>query len=133
MGTHMTVTLFIPCFIDAMYPRAGIAWWHILSASGTRSSAPRRSSLWPPAFNSGYWEEARPIAIKVLGNPPERRALSSGSGSCGAMREKVLSRTVSRGTKHAALAQQVSSRTWEFSDFLVTSWRTISMRGFPTR
>ena len=41
-----------------------------------------------PPFNSGYWDEARPIAGKVLEKLKDAEAIVIGSGSCGAMVKK---------------------------------------------
>ena len=41
-----------------------------------------------PAFNSGYWDEARPIAARVLNRLKDSEAVVIASGSCGAMIKK---------------------------------------------
>ncbi len=118
-GKRMTVTLFIPCFVDAFYPRAGISMVQILERLGHKIVCPKALvCCGQPAFNSGYWEEARPVAIKTLETLRNAEAVVIGSGSCGAMVKKFYPELFS-GTKHVGLAQQVASRTWEFSDFLV--------------
>jgi L-lactate dehydrogenase complex protein LldE len=131
-GKRMTVTLFIPCFIDAMYPRAGIAMVHILERLGHQVVCPKALiCCGQPAFNSGYWEEARPIAIKVLETLQKAEAIVIGSGSCGAMIKKFYLELFA-GTGYAALAEQVSARTWEFSDFLVNKLEVTDLHArFP--
>src|SRR5674476_709454 len=63
----MTVTLFLPCFVDALFPRAGISMVQILERLGhTVICPPEISCCGQPPFNSGYWDEARPVAAKVL-------------------------------------------------------------------
>ena len=115
----MTVTLFIPCYVDAFYPRAGISMVQILERLGHKIVCPKALvCCGQPAFNSGYWEEARPIAVKTLETLRNAEAVVVGSGSCGTMVKKFYPELFG-GTKHAALAQQVAARTWEFSEFLV--------------
>jgi L-lactate dehydrogenase complex protein LldE len=115
----MTVTLFIPCFIDALYPRAGISMVEILERLGHKVLCPEEiACCGQPPFNSGYWEEARAIAGPVLAHLKDAEAIVIGSGSCGAMIKKFYP-DLFAGTPQAALAKQVSDRTWEFSDFLV--------------
>ena len=41
-----------------------------------------------PAFNSGYWDEARPIAARVLNRLESAEVVVIASGSCGAMIKK---------------------------------------------
>lgn len=115
----MTVTLFIPCFVDALYPRAGISMVEILERLGHKVLCPEKiACCGQPPFNSGYWEEARAIAGPVLEHLKDAEAVVIGSGSCGAMIKKFYP-DLFAGTLQAALARQVSERTWEFSDFLV--------------
>ena len=116
----MTVTLFIPCFMDALYPRAGISMVEILERLGHRVVCPEEiACCGQPPFNSGYWDEARTIAAPVLEKLQDAEAVVIGSGSCGAMVKKFYPELFA-GTRHAELAKQVSARTWEFSDFLVS-------------
>jgi len=116
----MTVTLFIPCFIDALFPRAGISMVEILERLGHRVVCPEEiACCGQPPFNSGYWDEARPVAAKVLQQLASAEAVVIGSGSCGAMVKKFYPELFA-GRPEEALAKQVASRTWEFSDFLAT-------------
>src|SRR5674476_718517 len=81
---RMTVTLFIPCFVDALFPRAGISMVQILERLGhTVICPPEISCCGQPPFNSGYWDEARPVAAKVLEQLADAEAVVIGSGSCG--------------------------------------------------
>lgn len=116
----MTVTLFIPCFIDALFPRAGISMVEILERLGHRVVCPEDLvCCGQPAFNSGYWAETRPVAEKVLQQLKDAEAVVIGSGSCGAMVKKFYPELFA-GTAQAELARQIAGRTWEFSDFLVS-------------
>lgn len=115
----MTVTLFIPCFVDALFPRAGIAMVEILERLGHTVECPEEiACCGQPPFNSGYWEEARAIAIPILEKLKHAEAIVIGSGSCGAMLKKFYP-DLFAGTLHAEAAKSLAARTWEFSDFLV--------------
>jgi L-lactate dehydrogenase complex protein LldE len=117
---RMTVTLFIPCFVDALFPRAGISMVQILERLGHTVVCPAEiSCCGQPPFNSGYWDEARPVAAKVLEQLADAEAVVIGSGSCGAMVKKFYPELFAN-TPQAELAQKIAARTWEFSDFLVT-------------
>ena len=116
----MTVTLFIPCFIDAVYPRAGISMVEILERLGHRVECPGEAACCgQPPFNSGYHAETRTIATPVLEKLADAEAVVIGSGSCGAMVKKFYPELFA-GRPEAALAQAVASRTWEFSDFIAS-------------
>ena len=115
----MTITLFIPCFMDALYPRAGISMVEILERLGHTVVCPEEMACCgQPPFNSGYRPEARAIATPVLKKLEDAEAVVIGSGSCGAMVKKFYPELF-KETRHAELAKEVAARTWQFSDFLV--------------
>jgi len=116
----MTITLFIPCFVDALFPRAGISMVQILEGLGHKVVCPAEiSCCGQPPFNSGYWDEARPVAAKVLEQLKDAEAVVIGSGSCGAMVKKFYPELFA-GRPQEELAKKIAARTWEFSDFLVS-------------
>lgn len=115
----MTVTLFIPCFVDLLYPRAGISAVKILERLGHKIDFPEEiNCCGQPAFNSGYWDEARSVAEPVLRRLQKSEAVVIVSGSCGAML-KVFYPQLFFGTPHEPAARQLSAKCHEFSDFLV--------------
>lgn len=115
----MTVTLFIPCFVDLMYPQVGVAMVGILEKLGHRVVCPEGPACCgQPAFNTGYWEEARAVAAPMLEALADAEAVVIASGSCGAML-KVFYPELFKGTPHEAAAQALAPRCWEFSAFLV--------------
>jgi len=72
-----------------------------------------------PAFNSGYWPEARMVAEKVVDRLKDAEVVVIASGSCGAMM-KVFYRELFEKTNYDAAARALSQKCYEFSDFLVT-------------
>jgi L-lactate dehydrogenase complex protein LldE len=115
----MTVTLFIPCFVDALFPRVGISMVKILERLGHRVECPEDvACCGQPAFNSGYWDEARLVATPVLEKLKGKEAVVIASGSCGAML-KVFYPQLFHGRPQEADARALSNKVWEFSDFLV--------------
>lgn len=116
----MTVTLFIPCFVDLLFPRVGISIVQILEDLGHRIDFPEElNCCGQPAFNSGYWDEARAVALPALRRLEGCNAVVVASGSCGAML-KVFYPQLFAGTVHEAAAKNLSAKCWEFSDFLAT-------------
>lgn len=80
----MKVTLFIPCFVDMCYPQVGIRIVQILERLGHTAECPEEvACCGQPAFNSGYWDEARAIAEPVLKRLRGSEAVVVASGSCG--------------------------------------------------
>ena len=72
-----------------------------------------------PAFNSGYWKEARDVAERTLGLFRDADYVVSASGSCGAML-KVFYPELFKGTRDEAASLALSPKVHEFSDFLVS-------------
>src|SRR5271165_7652739 len=106
----MTVTVFIPCFVDLMFPRVGVSVVEILERLGHRIDYPEElACCGQPAFNSGYWDEARSVALPVLRRLKDAEAVVIASGSCGAML-KVFYRQLFAGTGHADAAEALAAQ-----------------------
>ena len=55
----MKVQLFIPCYIDQLYPQTGQNTLRILQKVGCEVIYnPNQTCCGQPAFNSGYWGES---------------------------------------------------------------------------
>lgn len=119
MATRMTVTLFIPCFVDLFYPQVGISMVRILQRLGHKVVCPNSPvCCGQPAFNTGYWDESREIAMKVIESLKDADVVVIASGSCGAML-KVFYPELFAGTKYEQLARELAPKCHEFSAFLV--------------
>jgi len=130
----MTVTIFIPCFVDLFYPQVGISMVRVLERLGHKvvcSEAP--ACCGQPAFNSGYWDESRAIAAKVLQQLNEAEVVVVASGSCTAML-KVFYAELFAGTACEPMARQLATKCWEFSAFLVNKLGVTDLgAAFPHR
>jgi len=103
-----------------MFPRVGISMVKILERLGHQVDCPENlACCGQPAFNSGYWPEARDMAEPVLRALVSAEAVVIGSGSCGAML-KVFYQELFAGTPNESAAEALSAKCYEFSDFLVT-------------
>jgi L-lactate dehydrogenase complex protein LldE len=114
------ITLFIPCFVNACFPRAGISMVQIFERLG--HTVDYRSEVvccGQPAFNSGYWDEARPVAARTLSLLESADVVVSASGSCGAML-KVFYPELFKGRPEEAAAKNLAGKCYEFTEFLVT-------------
>lgn len=80
------VALFIPCYIDQFYPHVGEATARLLTRLGVPVVFPEgQTCCGQPAFNSGYWEEARRVVHQCCRTFREHRWIVCPSGSCAAM------------------------------------------------
>lgn len=115
----MNISLFIPCYIDQLYPRVGISVVQILERLGHQVIFhDSLTCCGQPAFNSGFWEETRDVACKVVETLRRADAVVVPSGSCGAMM-RVFYPQLFEGRPLEADARSLAMRTFEFSEFLV--------------
>ena len=115
----MDVDLFIPCYVDQMSPRVGMAVAEVLERLGhTCRFRPAQTCCGQPSFNAGAWEEARQVAVRALDVFAGAEAVVGPSGSCVAMM-RVFYPELLAGTLHEERALDLASRTYEFGEFLV--------------
>jgi L-lactate dehydrogenase complex protein LldE len=113
------VSLFVPCFVDQLLPQVAIDTVTVLRRIGYEVDFPEdQTCCGQPAFNTGYWNQARPCAehfVKVFKNA---EIIVCPSGSCATMvRNFYADLLATSSLRDDALA--VASRTFEFSEFLV--------------
>ena len=116
----MDIQLFIPCFIDQLYPQSAFNTIKILEKAGCKVHYnPKQTCCGQPAFNSGYWKEASRLAKKFLVDFNAEMPVVSPSGSCtGYIRRhyhKILD-----GRPELLMKFEIMQNTiYELSDFLV--------------
>src|SRR5712691_7415052 len=60
---NMDVALFVPCYVDQLYPRVGFAAAEVLERHGARVIFPAdQTCCGQPMANSGCEDDARPLA-----------------------------------------------------------------------
>jgi len=102
-----------------MYPQVGISIVQIFERLGHRIECPAEiACCGQPAFNSGYWDAARAVAVRVLNALSTAEVVVVASGSCAAML-KVFYRELFAKTPHESSAIELAGKCFEFSDFLV--------------
>lgn len=103
------VSLFVTCIVDQAFPKVGVAVADILEQLGYEVDFPEdQTCCGQPAFNSGYWDEARPVAQHFLKVFEKADYIVVPSGSCASM--------ISH--HYEELLHHHDSRVWEFSKFL---------------
>ena len=85
----MEVALFVPCYVDQLYPQVGLAAADLLERFGCEVVFPEEQTCCgQPMANTGCVEEARPLADKYLSTFREFEYVVCPSGSCTAMIRK---------------------------------------------
>jgi L-lactate dehydrogenase complex protein LldE len=110
-----SAALFIPCYIDQFYPQIGQATVALLQRHGVPPVfPPEQTCCGQPAFNSGYWEEARRVIRHFCDVFEKHRWIVCPSASCAAMC-RVFFEHVDPDPRIAA----VGHRVFELTEFLV--------------
>ncbi|GAA4425196.1 (Fe-S)-binding protein [Pontibacter saemangeumensis] len=67
MARRIIVDIFIPCFVDQLYPETGMNMVKVLEKVGCEVHYnPNQTCCGQPAFNAGFFDEAREVAGKFL-------------------------------------------------------------------
>jgi L-lactate dehydrogenase complex protein LldE len=127
----LKVGLFIPCYIDQLYPRVGMATVELLEQCGVEVHyPPAQTCCGQPMANTGCTEEARPLAERFLDIFKAYDHVVAPSGSCVAMvrlhyEEYLHGRPEFDNLKH---------KTYELCEFLTDVVKVERIEGrFPHR
>jgi L-lactate dehydrogenase complex protein LldE len=106
------------CLVDLFYPDAGLAGIRLLQREGVHVVFPRgQTCCGQPAFNSGYWDEARAVAREQIRLFPEPWPIVIPSGSCAGMMARQYPVLFESDPFHAE-ALAFASRVVELTRFL---------------
>lgn len=114
-----SVSIFIPCIVEELYPAIGAALVTVLETLGFNISYDSEVfCCGQPGFSSGCADQARDVAKKAV----ERLSSGAGplvvpSGSCTAMLRVVLPELFA-GRPEEQPAGRLAARTFEISEFL---------------
>ncbi|HVB40161.1 MAG TPA: (Fe-S)-binding protein [Terriglobales bacterium] len=127
--TRHRVALFIPCFVDQLLPHVAQAMVRVLERVGCQVEFPAaQTCCGQPAFSTGHWAEARPLALRfaeIFASPEALQAYDAvvcPSGSCTTMVRNFFP-ALAKGD--AVLQRAIAplfaggGRVFEFSEYLV--------------
>lgn len=114
------VSLFVTCIVDMIYPETGMSVVDILEHLNIEADFPQaQTCCGQPAFNSGYHDEAKAVAIQFLTAFAEAEVIVSPSGSCVAMVRHEYPTLFADDDQWREKAEHIASITWELTEFLV--------------
>jgi len=113
--------LFITCLGDQFYTKTLQNMTHLLENLGVELSfPPEQTCCGQPHFNNGFESQARDVARNFLRAFSKSDApLVGPSGSCVSMVKHHYPELFPAGTPEQALAVDIASRTFEFTEYLV--------------
>ena len=115
----MKVELFIPCFVDQLYPDTAMNTVKLLEKAGcTVAYNPEQTCCGQPAFNAGFWDDAKDIGKKFLTDFSEDTVIVSPSASCTGMIRNYYT-DLFKNTVHHNKCRAIQAHIFELSEFLV--------------
>ena len=114
----MKVQLFIPCFIDQLYPQTAFNMVKVLEKACCEVSYnTNQTCCGQPAFNAGFWDEARTVATKFLKDFDTVDYIVAPSASCVGFVRNYYPKLFDNAASHNQV-KDLGKRVYEFSEFL---------------
>ncbi len=115
----MTVDIFIPCFIDQIFPATGMNMVKILEKFGvTVNYNDSQTCCGQMAFNSGFWDEAMELGEKFIKDFPNDRPVVAPSASCVGYVRNYYEKLFFNTAFHLEY-KRLKKNIFEFTDFMV--------------
>ena len=115
----MNVQLFIPCFVDQLYPDTAFNMIKVLEKAGcTVSYNTNQTCCGQPAFNAGFWDEAKIVCSKFLKDFQGSDYIVAPSASCVGFLRNYYKRLFENSSLYHDVAD-IGKRTFEFSEFMI--------------
>lgn len=109
----MDVQLFIPCFVDQLFPETAWNVIKLLEKCGCSVRYnPGQTCCGQPAFNAGYWDECIPVASKFVSEFDHEGYIVAPGGSCTGFVRNYFDKILGE-------PQVIQRQVYEVSEFLV--------------
>ena len=115
----MNVQIFIPCFVDQLYPDTAFNMIKVLEKAGcTVSYNTDQTCCGQPAFNAGFRGEAKDVCSKFLKDFKGDEYVVSPSASCTGFVRNYYSKLFDNSSVRNEV-KDIGKRMYEFSEFMV--------------
>ncbi|MBS7563236.1 (Fe-S)-binding protein [Mucilaginibacter sp. Bleaf8] len=115
----MKIELFVPCFIDQLFPDTAFNTVKVLQKAGcVVSYNPGQTCCGQPAFNAGFWDDAKAVGSKFLNDFSEEDVIVSPSASCTGMVRNYYNDLFTNTMAHNK-CRAIQANIYELSDFLI--------------
>ena len=121
-GAHPKVraSLFVTCIIDQLYPEVGESAVSVLRRLGVDLDFPAaQTCCGQPAFNSGFWSDAKPLARRTIDLLRTDGYVVIPSGSCASMIRVFYAELFHDEPQMQNRIASLASRAFELSEFIV--------------
>jgi L-lactate dehydrogenase complex protein LldE len=114
----MKVQIFIPCFIDQLYPETAFNMVKVLEkACCDVAYNTNQTCCGQPAFNAGFFEEAKAVAAKFIKDFDNTDYIVAPSASCVGFVRNYYAGLFENSSQHNVV-KDLSKRIFEFTEFL---------------
>lgn len=114
----MKVQIFIPCFVDQLFPETAFNMIKVLEKLGCEVEYnPNQTCCGQPAFNAGYWEESRSVCTKFIKDFSGSDYIVAPSASCIGFLKNHYHKLFDNSSLHNEV-KDLSKRSYEFTAFL---------------
>lgn len=123
----MKVQLFVPCFVDQLYPQTAFNMIRILEKAGCSVSYnTNQTCCGQPAFNAGFWDDARDVCSKFINDFDLSVPIVTPSASCAGFVRNYYSKLFKDSSLHHE-AGAISKNIFELTEFLVQKLNVTEM------
>lgn len=129
----ITIDLFIPCFIDQLYPKTAFNVVKILKKAGCKVNYnPNQTCCGQPSYNSGYHKETKRLATKFMKDFKGENLIVSPSASCTSFIKNYYRDLFHKDDPLYKETLKTKDRIFELTDFLVNKLKYIDFgASFP--
>ena len=115
----MNIQLFIPCFVDQLFPETAFNMIKVLKKAGCSITYnTNQTCCGQPAFNAGFRDEAKAVCSKFITDFAGSDYVVAPSASCAGFVKNYYSKLFDNSSVHNAV-KNLGKRIYEFSDFMV--------------
>jgi len=115
----MKVQIFVPCFVDQLFPQTAFNMVKVLEKSGcTVSYNSNQTCCGQPAFNAGFWDESKDVCSKFMKDFSGDDYIVAPSASCVGFVRNYYMKMFENSSHHNEI-KSLGKRIYEFTDFMV--------------
>ena len=115
----MNVQLFIPCFVDQLFPHTAFNMIKVLEKAGcTVSYNTDQTCCGQPAFNAGFWDESKAVCQKFLKDFKGDEYIVAPSASCVGFVRNYYGKLFDNSSLRHEMSD-IGKRMYEFSEFMI--------------
>jgi L-lactate dehydrogenase complex protein LldE len=122
----MNVQIFIPCFVDQLYPDTAFNMIKVLEKAGCKVTYnTNQTCCGQPAFNAGFWDEAKAVCSKFINDfkGGHNDYIVAPSASCVGFVRNYYGKLFENSSLHNEV-KDLGKRIFEFSEFMINVLKT---------